>query len=452
MAASYDELGVLSLGLLRPLLSTADIRQRAGRVAPDRRAWLIRRNSCTLRATRRMAELGIEVAGRTDFGTGLAAHRELIQSLVAATGRTTELIGQVANRLGVPVWCIKGAAARQWYDDPELRDLGDCDLMVADERQGFALTRALRDEGYGYEPRELPWLKFDPADSCVYGQVNLRSPDPDELLGVDVHFGGYSIRHCARSRWRPEPDEPAGLSTPDSAVTLVHLVGNAAGDLAVTVKDLNDLTLVLEREDLDWLAAVTELRRVHLLPFFRTMLRRLTKLVRLGPVAARRVADLPAGVWEPVPLTDRAGWRNRWGTTVAHAFRTGLGNSVPAALGDASTAARYYWRPLELALAGPSESPEPVAWNPRTCVRLVPLDTARALAAGSRPSGPGPAAGTDADPAAEPAVTPALSGVRFESVGRGFVVHAAGDQFIPTVDYRLAPDTVHAALAASGGR
>lgn len=364
------------------------------------------------------------VTGRTDFGNELSAHAERVSLHVGAIDHTLELVDRLAVESGVPAWGIKGVAMRALYPDPELRDLGDCDVMVGTVENAFALTAALRRLGYTYNDKELPWLKLDERTGGRYGQINLVTPNVERLTSVDIHFGGYSVRHCARSPEHPAAGAVPGLTRPDPWVSVVHLVGNSAGDQAVTVKDVNDLTLLLHSDDVDWNAAVRALQAVGLVPFLRTMLRRTRELAALDDAADRTARELAAGIREPVPARGWAGRHGRWSSTLAHALVCGLREGPRTAWRMSSSAAWYYRADLTLRPLPAGARARPAAWNRWTCVRLVPLP----IAAGTLgvPVTTGAAGRSDGE-----------AGFAIATTGAGLIASASGEDFVATVDGQL---------------
>ncbi|MGW4802130.1 nucleotidyltransferase family protein, partial [Nonomuraea sp. NPDC004297] len=167
-------------------------------------------------------------------------------------------VHELASNLGLPVWALKGLSARRMYSDPQLRDLGDLDLMVATFDDAVRLTGALRELGYGFNRHELPWIKRTSGPRDLYGQFSLHHRDPAHSPGIDLHFGGYSIRHCALHPL-PELDKTPGLSYLTPAQNLPMMVGNAAGDHKITTKDLNDLALALDQPDVNVRRLLTQL-------------------------------------------------------------------------------------------------------------------------------------------------------------------------------------------------
>ena len=354
---------------------------------------------------------------------------------MAETGTAVvDTLDTIGRALGVPVSGIKGLSARAWYAEPAMRDVGDIDLMASCLDDAVRLAAAVRGLGYTFERRELPWLKRWPDADLVYGQFKLKAIELYALPNIDIHFGGYSVRHCGLHRSPPQDHGP-GLSYYTAQDNIPLLVGNAACDHQITTKDLNDIFLCLDREDVDWQHVCRELDDVALLPFFHLMLRRLKDASRLT-VSQRRTVDgmlgRSHGEW-PRPATHR-GWHRRWLATTTHAFRLGMRHSYSRALVTALSACRYYRRPLRLAVTarrGRRAGRMP-ALNPWTCVRLVPVELVERLLAASDEAALGPARLDVTGPARS--LSTEMTIVRLP---QGDVVRSRMGDFLPTVHYTV---------------
>ena len=284
-----------------------------------------------------------------------------------------------ATELGMPVAGIKGLATRGLYADGSTRDVGDLDVMVTDVDGAWRLAGWLRTRGYDWYPEELPWLKRDAATGRVYGQVAVRKYVGPVPLRVDVHFAGYSVRHC---RLAPVTVSGAGLHTWEPAENLPLLLGNAAGDYVIRLKDINDVTLMLETEPrLDWEPALGRVRAVGLDRFWNALLDEVLRTSRLSDRARTLATELrfPGVRPERVPLGGKD-WSRRCRATVADAFRSGSGpaQKVQRAWG----AWRYYHRPLELRVTdrcrhGRANAALLDSLRNDVCVRLVPTRVVR---------------------------------------------------------------------------
>lgn len=316
--------------------------------------------------------LGGQVPGVTEWAGRYGLLRELL-------AEAWEELGKGAAELGVPVAGIKGLATRSLYADGSTRDVGDLDVMVTDVDEAWQLAGWLRGRGYEWYPEELPWLKRDAATGRVYGQVAVRKYVGPVPVRVDVHFAGYSVRHA---RLSPVTVTGDGLHTWEPAQNLPLLLGNAAGDYVIRLKDINDVTLMLEAEPrLDWEPALRRVRDVGLDRFWNALVDEVLRTSELSDRARALATELRfAGVKpEPVPLGDKD-WGRRCRATVADAFRSGAG--PVQRLQRTWSAWRYYRKPLELRVVEPCQHGKANAGLLDTlrndvCVRLVPTSLVR---------------------------------------------------------------------------
>ena len=316
--------------------------------------------------------LGGQVPGVTEW----AGRYGLLRTLLA---ESWEELDAGATELGLSVAGIKGLATRSLYPDGSTRDVGDLDLMVTDVDEAWQLAGWLRGRGYEWYPEELPWLKRDAATGRVYGQVAVRKYVGPVPVRVDVHFAGYSVRHA---RLSPVTVSGPGLHTWEPAENLPLLLGNAAGDYVIRLKDINDVTLMLEAEPrLDWEPALDRVQAVGLDRFWNAVVDEVLRTSELSDRARALAKELRfAGVRpEPVPLGEKE-WGRRCRATVADAFRSG--SSPVQRVQRAWSAWRYYRRPLELRLVEPCRHGRANAGlldslRNDVCVRLVPTALVR---------------------------------------------------------------------------
>jgi len=324
---------------------------------------------------RRLEAVTPDLAGQLRKQSAVTRHLERIDSVAAGRTSCLEFLDEILKRIEISAWGIKGVAALCWYGDSADRDLGDVDVMVSSVADGFALAAELLAAGYDYDERELPWLKRD-YDGTLYGQANLRSEPPGTRPNIDIHFGGYSVRHSGRLPVAVMPGSH-GLSYYDMQSNLPMIVGNSAGDCWITVKDMNDLYLALSStKELDWPPLLESLREVRLLEFFNQMLRMLRKTHALEPDTEELLARLTTligrpGEW-PAPGPRRSMMRRSLATTL-HAARLGLRRSPWDAVVQASTAARYYSGRLALRPRIGNRRTDFPRLNSWTCIRLVPV-------------------------------------------------------------------------------
>ncbi|MER7584415.1 nucleotidyltransferase family protein [Kitasatospora sp. NPDC097691] len=355
-------------------------------------------------------------------------------------------VDALARRLDLPVLAFKGLAARRGYADPSQRDFGDLDLYVRTRAEAGRLAAALRTQhGYRVNPDELPWLKYDHEARLVYGQINLLAPEgASDVLNVDVHFGDYSVRHCARlglDRAHGLSKEP-GLAVMPPEENLASGVNNAAGDHFVTMKDTNDLLAALDRGDFDWGRFRNLVEDAGLLPFLGFVVDKLRISSRLTPRQAELLDRLPlTRRLEPAPPLTRPDWRRRYWATTVHAFRATRPRGAAAAIRTATGAYDYYSKRLRLELSGPGERREGLdRFDTSTCVRLVPAELATSL--------PGfDGATATAAPITGRGTLVADRGIARADTRAGTLLTVDGEVYVATVNYRI-PRALAAAARA----
>ncbi|WP_030378780.1 MULTISPECIES: nucleotidyltransferase family protein [unclassified Streptomyces] len=428
-----DLLAVLSLGSVAPAMDGARARARIDSLPPARAAEWLTRNKVVGRCAPR-----IPPALREALAPHIARREKLNRYLDERIG----VVGRAAEEAGVRCFLIKGMAARTLYERPEDRDTGDIDVWVPTADEACALSASLMGAGFDVDPHELPWLKATP-DGLVYGQMLLRvQADAEMSVSVDIHFGGYSVRHCGLLPLDPGNAGP-GLHRLDSEQNLPVLIANAAGDFFTPLKDLNDLYLYLDPDiaAVDWDKVRKQLSSAGLESYFDGMLDRVARWYALEPRRRRRMAGLRFGArHEPAPSPFAPQWYHRWGVTTAHAARLGLRQSARAGLRCATTAARYYGRHLRLDVDRSRRAHRHAvrmreSLNPWTCVRLVPVDLASELLPGVSPVGGGTPA--YADSTGRSWTLPGASGVRVIELADGDLVTVNDRVYVPTVWYRL---------------
>ncbi|MEQ4305836.1 aminotransferase class III-fold pyridoxal phosphate-dependent enzyme [Plantactinospora sp. B6F1] len=449
--ATDDLATVLSLGSLAPRCDIAEATRRLADIPAETVLdWLSRHKVVSI-AVRRLAQPGIHLPPALADGLARSAeHRRLVnRNLDVELPHLTDLVA----RSGARAFLIKGMASRACYPEPYDRDIGDFDLWVPDTAEAVALAGELTDAGYRMAEHELPWIKST-RSGHLYGQFLLEREVADGRVAVDVHYGGYSVRHCGLLRLNPGTVGP-GLHRLDTLQNMPMLVANAAGDYFMTLKDLNDLYLAVADSGFDWDTVRARVREIGLAGFFNNMLRQLREWFSLTDAQAETVRGLRfRAAWEPAPSRTGWVWNRRWLVTVAHAAATGLRVSPADTVRMTRTAAGYYRHRLTLRLGGASDDRPirvPDDLNPWTCVRLVPLPSAVRLLA--------PEHDEDRVVGVSGQVTPLVPGC----AALGVVATPAGDAvllnggvFLPTVSYALDPAlirTVHElAVNAGAGR
>jgi hypothetical protein len=341
---------------------------------------------------RRLHEHRPELVEKLSRQPTLSKARARIEALVRHEGDVLSLIGREAEALGFPVWAVKGLAARPKYHDPGVRDLGDLDLMVAGVDEAIRLTDRLCSAGYEFHGQELPWIKRSLETGVIYGQFSLKRGAPEQEPAIDLHFGGYSIRHCGLHRLG-DGDRRPGLRYYSTQQNLPLIVGNAAGDHEITTKDLSDLAIAMTDEAIDWPTVLEELDEVKLLGFFRRMVDQLEATPLRSSYLDSPLPPLLKDVRREVPAPHPSGSRRRrWAATVSHAFAVGARHSSARAAVTSLSAARYYWGDRTMSVrSGKGRAvprlPKLTSW---TCVRLVPATMLRRLHDTDSDVSPGP--------------------------------------------------------------
>ena len=353
--------------------------------------------------------------------------------LDACLDRTRAEVRAAVAEGGVRAADIKGGSVLQLYSIRSHRDVGDVDLMMDDADAAWRLAETLRSNGFGWCDFELPWIKRDPTDGRVYGQVQLANGKLDVPVRVDIHFGGYSLRHCRRIDL---PLGRPGYSVLDPMENLPCLLGNSAGDFLIRLKDVNDICLMLEAYGRpEWETTLDLVRRHHLSAFWNRLLdvvRRTSRLSDRASAVAESLVILgvrpertPLGVFDHrrrcwVTATDAFAWGRE---------RHGPGRAIAVAFG----AYRYYRKRHELSV-GPCRHRNDARLlddlTSETCVRLVPVDLLRTLS----PAGAKIVDNIRAEEA-EP-IPGTVSIARVEREPHSYVI-AAGEVFAPTLNYGM---------------
>ena len=359
-----------------------------------------------------------------------AEYRDRLDSCLDRT--RTEVRAAVAD-VGIRAADIKGGSVLQLYSVRSHRDVGDVDVMVDDADAAWRLAEVLRSQGFRWCDFELPWIKRDPDDGRVYGQVQVANAKLDVAVRVDIHFGGYSLRHCRRIDL---PLGRPGYSALDPMENLPCLLGNSAGDFLIRLKDVNDMCLMLEAYPRPaWGTALDLVRRHHLSAFWNRLLDVVRRTSRLSDQASVLLESLviPGLRPERTPLGVYDHRRRSW-VTAADAFawgreRLGPGRGIAVAIG----AYRYYRKRHELSV-GPCRHRNDARLlddlSNETCVRLVPVDLLRTLS-------PADAGSVDNIRAQEAQPIPGtVSITRVDRNPHSYVI-AAGEVFAPTLDYGM---------------
>ncbi|GAA2220427.1 hypothetical protein GCM10009850_122400 [Nonomuraea monospora] len=438
MRSTRDDRAVLPLGWA--LHVPTDEQLDAVRETPTGMAFAtLRRHKVLVQAWRRLAGTGLPLAGLLREET-LPQRRQ--QLTLPDTWRVLEEIGAGA---GYRPALMKGVAARLWYPDPALRHLGDLDVWLPGQADAWHLCRNLMRYGWRLNGDELPWVKATGAGD-EYGVINMVSTRPDRH-DVDIHFGHYSVRHCAwipltAGRVADDSGRPPRLADEDN---LAVILANAAGDHAIGLKDVNDILLAAGRgAALDWERVRHLLGFAGLREFAAAFVRTAARLYAGAPREPESLAVIRrelGGARRPERVPDGTGstWLRR-SATVRHAWRVGLRDGVRSAALSAGTAAVYYCLPLRPRLVRWAGGPVDGVIrdrSPRRCVRLVPLQHLARLAGLQGPP-------ARLDPVAH-------GGIAWRQAAGIPYADNAGAILLPTVYGRLSLSRVRALTAALSG-
>lgn len=351
-----------SVGLLRPAPG-----QTVGIEATSETIWFNKVSTLALDRLRGSAE-------RSSF-LELARRRETLDNLIA---EWTPKVKRLAVDAGIGLSLIKGFPMQRLYEVQDFRDLGDIDALTSSIDDAWILCEALAHEGFEWCKFELPWIKRDRFTQRLYGQFAVWKWMGELAIRVDIHFGGYSVRHCGLM------DAPAS-STHDELDPMENLplvVANAAGDFVVRMKDLNDLYVMLTNypDHRDWAVALDTIANVHLQGFWNRLLSCLSEFMDLSPSDRELLERLRYADQEleaaPVGQSDVHG---RTQATVRHALTVGGETAGPR---FASSAMEYYGTPHEHRLATTcthNDSNTIAELNNDTCVQLISPEVFRDL-------------------------------------------------------------------------
>lgn len=437
---------ITALSVLNPRRDPAELIRLVQALDPSQVAEKIIRQKVARIAVRRIGEFAPHYLRRLLDDPKLSARLRQLNDGAQHRAHVIAAVDEIAHEAAIGVQLMKGAVAREWYPDPELRDLNDVDVMVDSAQAAFLLAEALLGRGWDYEANEVPWIKAT-DDGTVYGQINLRAPSYLSWPNVDIHFATYSVRHCAYLAH--VPSSRIGAYHTDRATTIVHLVANSAGDYLITTKDLNDLALCLDEGGINWSEIVKTLSSVHLQGFLRVAIEGVRRWCALSARAEREASMIIESTRRDRYANPQPGLPgNRVLGTVAHSAATGIPNGPITAAHRAYGAWRYYRRPLRLHPADRGISRLAARdLNAWTCVRLVPASIALALLGSgasslrelrTRPRSPAISDWRQLCPGLETATTP-----------YGVLLRSGTSVFVPTVYYGICRHLATALISAT---
>jgi hypothetical protein len=383
----------------------------------------------------------------------LRPEAERRRGMHAALPDNLRRLESLATKCGIEVFAFKGLGSRTMYCDPTVRDFSDLDIFVRDRADAARLSRCIREEfGYSHNDQELPWFKYDASTGLLYGQINLVAPADGSGIGVDLHFGDYSVRHCGRLELIGSlPLLRGGMHTMPLEENLACMVNNAAGDYFVTAKDINDLLMAFALPSFDVTRFVAPLRRANLMGFFKFMAARLRSVAVLTAEQEARLNSIQlTRTFEPAPTVNAPNWRRRCLGTTVHAYGISRPRGLLPAAKIAISGYRYYRKPLKLTVIAkvPRGGPEPLGLNQWTCVRLVPLDLALRLAA-AHPAQPPAPAGPERLGTARTSAFPGDPGIERITTPAGTLMRVDGETFVGTVFYRIPVGLIEQARLAN---
>jgi hypothetical protein len=180
----------------------------------------------------RAVAVALEEASGDERTKALAAalHRDASPTPRAERGLASEIarIDAAARARRVSAFAIKGLAARQWYERPAIRHLGDLDLLVGSRAEAQAVAAELEAPGTSR-------TDYDEDDVISIGAGAGWSFD------IDIHYGVE--RHLLRADLMPPPSGP-GTRFPPSEVALLSILASVGEADEALLKDANDAFLL----------------------------------------------------------------------------------------------------------------------------------------------------------------------------------------------------------------
>ena len=337
---------------------------------------------------------------------------------------------------------VKGLAVQSRYPQPDRRHVGDVDLHFPSWAAARPLVRELRTSGWVWDTDELSWLKWHDSGG-LYGQLSLvLTADSIPYARVDLHVGPFSVGHAGllpMVGWRSGCALGESTTVPDTATAVAMVAAHAVVDRVLSVKDVNDLAVLLGDDgpdQVDW-ATVWELCRAA---------QATGALAQCLQTLARVYPDVPvprlAGNGGLSTTPPGAGRRALAFAALAYRDERARGRGPVAALRTGWTARRYFagdLRPRPTAGPVAGSAPVPELRRRDVCWRLVPEELWAPWAT--------PAPGG----AAAPVRTEQLDdGLVLLSTDDGVAVALDDDLFLPTVWGAVPPGGVRLARRLSG--
>jgi Uncharacterised nucleotidyltransferase len=315
---------------------------------------------------------------------------------------------------------MKGLSVQSLYPDPGLRHVGDIDAHYPSWSAAQPLARWLRSNGWVYDTDEYPWLKWHDI-GVIYGQQSFVYPDNKAPVArVDLHVGPYSVGFGALLPMSGHRDGGAlGLAarvpTAETAISIV--AAHAVCDQLLSVKDINDLHVLVTDSVPDWVSVTESCRAVQ----SELVLAQLLHVLRDSyPLDADRLPP-SAGRESDLRMTPPSGTpRARSFARLAFADERLRGVGVMNALRRSRMARRYFSATLTPRTGTDSDGgPVPGNRGRGSCWRLVPEEIWRDL----------PASGEGGSVRQEELD----AGLTLTARGSSVVLRWGTDVFIPTV-------------------
>jgi hypothetical protein len=339
-------------------------------------------------------------------------------------------VGELGGRI------IKGLSVQTAYPEPALRHVGDVDVQYGNWAAAQPLVRRLREHGWVFDTGEMPWLKWHDC-GAMYGQLSLLYPDSAKPFArVDLHFGAFSVGHAGLlplAGWCQGGALGLPATVPDTETAIAITAAHAMCDQMLSVKDVNDLHVLIARGAPDWVSAAELCRAAQA----GGALARLVNAVRA--VYPEDADLLPA---DPGPETalglippdgdERAGAF----ADLAYADEMARGTAPDKARLLAESARRYFSADLSVRGGAGDGDARPGEPSRERCWRLVPEEVWRALPAA--PAVP------------EPTASELSAGLTLLAAPGGLAVRYGGDVLIPTVWGEISPESVALARRAAG--
>jgi Uncharacterised nucleotidyltransferase len=323
---------------------------------------------------------------------------------------------------------IKGLSVQTAYPEPGLRHVGDVDVHYGNWEAAQPLVQRLREHGWVFDTGEMPWLKWH-ENGALYGQLSLLYPDSSKPFArVDLHISAFSVGHAGLLPligWCAGGALGLPATVPDTETAIAITAAHALCDQMLSIKDLNDLHVLIARRATDW-SSVAELCRAaqaggalaRLVNAVRMVYPEDAELLPPGPGAETALQLIPPSGDERAEAFAELAYRDE--------LARGTAKEKARALAES---ARYYFS-ADLSVrsgVGPRDA-LPGAPARERCWRLVPEEVWRTL----------PAA-----PSAEaPAVVELASRLTLLSIPAGLAVRYGDDVLIPTVWGEISPESV----------